>query len=179
MPRHGSAGWALPLRMWAAACLLVFAGTAGSQSTAEQSVKVAFVFNFITFTQWPHSRDTLLFCTQGAQPLDWQFAQFKGQSVNGRTLDVRHNVPSDEWRSCDVLFLSRSDAAVADSVQRILGNRPTLTIADLPDYVQNGGMIALRVEGNRLRFDVNLAAAQRAGLVLSGQMVKLAARVLQ
>ena len=40
-------------------------------------------------------------------------------------------------------------------------------------------MIAMRVEGNRLRFDVNLAAVQRAGLVLSGQMVKLAGKVLQ
>lgn len=179
MPRYGSAGWLLPARMLAAACLLGLAGAGGAQPTGEQSLKVAFVFNFITFTQWPHSRETLLFCTQGAQPLDWQFAQFKGQSVNGRTLDVRHNVPSGEWHACDVLFLSKSDAAVADSVQRILGNRPTLTIADLPDYVQNGGMIALRVEGKRLRFDVNLAAVQRAGLVLSGQMVKLAGKVLQ
>jgi hypothetical protein len=179
MPRHRPARWLLPARLLAAACLLVLAGAAGSQSTGEQSLKVAFVFNFIKFTQWPQSRESLLFCTQGAQPLDWQFAQFKGQSVNGRTLDVRHNVPSGEWHSCDVLFLSKADAPVADSVQRILGNAPTLTIADLPDYVQNGGMIALRVEGSRLRFDVNLAAVQRAGLVLSGQMVKLAGRVLQ
>ena len=68
---------------------------------------------------------------------------------------------------------------MVDSVQRILGTAPILTIGDLPDYAQNGGMIALRAEGNRLRFDVNLAAVQRAGLVLSGQMVKLAGKVLQ
>ncbi|AOW12456.1 hypothetical protein LPB72_08485 [Hydrogenophaga crassostreae] len=179
MPRLGSAGWLLPWRLLAAACLLALAGPTGAQATSEQAIKVAFVFNFVKFTQWPHARETLLFCTQGAQPLDWQFGQFKGQMVNGRTLDVRHNVPSGEWRGCDVLFLSKSDAGVVDSVQRILGNAPTLTIADLPDYAQNGGMIALRVEGTRLRFDVNLAAVQRAGLVLSGQMVKLAGKVLQ
>jgi hypothetical protein len=179
MTRHGFAGWTLSGRRLIAACLLVLAAPAGSQSTVEQSVKVAFVFNFIKFTQWPHARESLLFCTQGAQPLDWQFGQFKGEVVNGRTLDVRHNVPSGEWRTCDVLFLSRSDAAVVDSVQRILGNTPTLTIGDLPDYAQNGGMIAMRVEGNRLRFDINLAAVHRAGLVLSGQMVKLAGKVLQ
>ena len=166
-------------RWLVAAGLLVLACPAGSQATAEQTLKVAFVFNFVKFTQWPHARENLLFCTQGAQPLDWQFGQFKGQVVNGRTLDVRHNVPSGEWRSCDVLFLSKSDAAVVDSVQRILGTAPILTIGDLPDYAQSGGMIALRAEGNRLRFDVNLAAVQRAGLVLSGQMVKLAGKVLQ
>lgn len=179
MSRNRSARWALPARLLAAACLLALANPAGAQSTGEQSLKVGFVFNFVKFTRWPHDRESLLFCTQGAQPLDWQFAQFKGQVVNGRTLDVRHNVPSGEWRTCDVLFLSQSDAGVVDSVHRVLGNSPTLTIGDLPDYVQKGGMIALRVEGKRLRFDVNLVAAQRAGLVLSGQMVKLAGKVLQ
>ena len=40
-------------------------------------------------------------------------------------------------------------------------------------------MIGLRVEDNRVRFDVNLLAAQRAGLTMSSQMLKLAGQVLR
>ena len=54
-----------------------------------------------------------------------------------------------------------------------------LTISDQAGFVQAGGMIGLRVEDNRVRFDVNLLAAQRAGLTMSSQMLKLAGQVLR
>jgi hypothetical protein len=40
-------------------------------------------------------------------------------------------------------------------------------------------MIGLRLEDSRMRFDVNLGAAQRAGLQLNSQMVNLAGKVLR
>jgi hypothetical protein len=54
-----------------------------------------------------------------------------------------------------------------------------LTLGDLPGFVDAGGMIGLRVEASRVRFDVNLSTAQAAGLVLNSQMLKLAGKVLQ
>ena len=60
-----------------------------------------------------------------------------------------------------------------------MGNLPVLTVGDQNGFVQAGGMIGLRVEDSRVRFDVNLAAAQRAGLTLNSQMLKLAGQVLK
>lgn len=40
-------------------------------------------------------------------------------------------------------------------------------------------MIVLKQRGGRIRFDVNLAAARRAGLNLNSQMLKLADEVRQ
>ena len=84
-----------------------------------------------------------------------------------------------DWRSCQVLYLADSDASRTESSLRTLGQAPVLTIGDQRDFVQAGGMIGLRVEDNRVRFDVNLGAAQRAGLTLNGQMLKLAGQVLR
>jgi hypothetical protein len=50
-------------------------------------------------------------------------------------------------------------------------------VSDMPRFAERGGMIQFILEENRVRFQVNLAAAQNAGLVLSSQLLKLAALV--
>jgi hypothetical protein len=52
-----------------------------------------------------------------------------------------------------------------------------LTVGDERGFVDEGGMIALRVVDGRVRFDVNVTAARRAGLRLSSQLLQLAMSV--
>ena len=58
-----------------------------------------------------------------------------------------------------------------------LGNAPVLTISDLDDFTQLGGIVQLFVENGRMRFDLNLAAAKRGRLLLSSKLLVLAAHV--
>lgn len=181
MRRFGSNRWLarglLALLCWAGA------GLAMAQSVSEQTVKAGFIYNFVKFTQWAGARDgdhsPLQICTPGPQPLDGQFALLQGRAIGGRNIDIRSNVPSSEWRTCQVLFLAEGDAHRTETVLRSLGNAPVLTLGDVPDFVQVGGMIGLKIEDNRVRFDVNLGAAQRAGLTLNSQMLKLAGQVVR
>ena len=97
-----------------------------------------------------------------------------------RSIEVRVQVPASEWKNCQVLFFSGLGyAAGSMSTIRSLGNAPVLTIADVPGFVQVNGMIGMRLDDNRVRFDVHLGAAQRAGLQLNSQMVQLAGKVLR
>lgn len=159
------------------------AGSVWAQAISEQAIKAGFVFNFLKFTHWPAMRDSdarpLQICTPGAQALDGQLAQLQGRSVAGRAIEVRSNVVPGEWRSCGILYFTANDAERLEPALRVLGNAPVLTVGEPAGFVQAGGMIALRIEDNRIRFDVNLAAAQRAGLVLNGQMLQLAGQVLR
>jgi hypothetical protein len=52
-----------------------------------------------------------------------------------------------------------------------------LTISDAQGFVDQGGVIELVESGDRFEFDINLGAAQRAGLRLSSQLLKLGRRV--
>jgi hypothetical protein len=54
-----------------------------------------------------------------------------------------------------------------------------LTVADRPGFLEEGGVIELKLSGGRVRFDINLAAAREAGLRLSSQLLQLADRVVQ
>ena len=57
----------------------------------------------------------------------------------------------------------------------ILGDVPfVLTVADIPDFVKQGGMIQFVLDGNTVKFEINVAASRRAGLKLSSELLKVA-----
>jgi hypothetical protein len=56
-------------------------------------------------------------------------------------------------------------------------NVSELTVSDIPQFAARGGMTQFVADGNRIRFIVNLAAAQRAGLGLSSELLKVAKEV--
>jgi YfiR/HmsC-like len=159
------------------------AGSALAQQATEQEVKAGFIYNFVRFTQWDPARDSetgpLQICTPGAQPLDGQFARLHSRTVNNRSIEVLANVVASDWRDCEVLFITEADAGRLEAILRTLGNAPVLTVGDLPGFVKAGGMIGLRTDDSRVRFDVNLGSAQRAGLLLNSQMLKLAGQVIK
>lgn len=154
-----------------------------AEQASEQSVKAGFVYNFIRFTQWGSASEgetkRLLICTTSDKPLDGQLTRLGGRTVGARTLEVRSNVGTSDLAGCDVLFVAPSEADRLDVYLKSLGNAPVLTVGDFAGFTKAGGMIGLRTQDNRVRFDVNLISAQRAGLQLNSQMLKLAGEVLK
>lgn len=163
----------------ALACLSFAERTAVAQPVSEAAVKAGFVYNFMKFTQWPQGRETLRLCTPSEQALEGHLAQLHGKMVADRQVEVRQNMPSADWTNCDVVFLAEVDAARAASLVRTLSGSPILSIGEGPSFADAGGMIGLYVNDSRMRFEVNLSAAQRAGITLNSQMIKLAAEVLK
>jgi hypothetical protein len=61
----------------------------------------------------------------------------------------------------------------------VLDHQPVLIVGDSPEFAQRGGMIGFSTEGSRVRFTVNLAATQAAGLMLQSELLRVAAAVLR
>jgi len=49
-----------------------------------------------------------------------------------------------------------------------------LTVGETEGFAVLGGIINLMVEGNKLHFEVNLNAAERAGLKISSKLLSMA-----
>ena len=49
-----------------------------------------------------------------------------------------------------------------------------LTVGESDDFLDMGGVIRLLIEDKKVRFEVNMDAAQRAHLTISSQLLKLA-----
>ena len=58
------------------------------------------------------------------------------------------------------------------------GRLPILTVGEADRFAEDGGAIGFCTEDNKIRFEVNLDAAGKAGLKISAKLLALAKTVL-
>jgi hypothetical protein len=76
-----------------------------------------------------------------------------------------------------ILFISLSEDGQLKDVLTALDKTSVLTVSDIPDFSQRGGMIEFVLVGTRIRFEVNLTTTQHAGLTVSSELLKVAITV--
>jgi YfiR/HmsC-like len=158
--------------------VLASAGIAAAADvTNENRIKAAFLYKFPQFVEWPsgalEGRRTFDLCVLGPNPFGTVLNDLTaGEVLGGRPFAVRR-VDADAARGCQVLFLPEANHA-REAVLRGVATLPVLTVSDAPAFLDEGGIIQLRVVGGRIRFDISVAAATRAGLRLSAQLLQLA-----
>jgi hypothetical protein len=97
----------------------------------------------------------------------------KDEVVNGRKVTVEHVREAPAPRSCRVLF----SGAGKESKALPEPEAGVLTVGEGESFIRNGGMIAFVIENNRVRFEINQTAAERAGLKLSSKLLSVAKSV--
>ena len=139
-------------------------------------MKAALLYNFAKFAEWPGlpSDAPIVFCVVGDDPVAAALEPVRRQNISGHTLDVRRPHDSAMWPVCHVLFIA--DAEARRSVGGLDGIKtlPVLTVSDANGFAQSSGIIELYVEGGRMRFAINVEAADHAGLHLSSRLLGVA-----
>jgi len=164
--------------LWAGLCSLGMT-EAPVDRPSEYQVKAAYLFNFTKFVTWnsPPASSTFDVCIMGRDPFGRALDSVtEGEQVDGHKVVVRRVGSTEEAAACRVLFLSSSEEGRERTVLESLPHG-MLTVSDIPRFVQHGGMIEFVREGDRIRFQVNLPAAENAGLTLSSELLKVAVRV--
>lgn len=168
-----------------AAAMVALAPDARGQRPAEYQVKAAYLYGFGRFVEWPAdalsaSSPNFVVCVLGEDP----FGRLLDEATAGAVLKakpvvVRRIARADDSASCQTLFVSASEAGRLGRILEVLDRRPVLTVGDSPSFAERGGMIGFVIDGGRVRFTVNLTAAQEAGLMLQSELLRVAATVLR
>ena len=145
----------------------------------ESLIKVAFLYNFARFTDWPaHAfQDSLTpfrFCVLGDDPFGAAFDSIAAKAIRGRTVALSRLASVREAARCHVLFVSESEKRRLAEILAAVRSRPVLTVADITGFVVSGGIIKLKTVEKKIRFDINLAAGRLAGLRFSSRFLSLA-----
>ena len=74
---------------------------------------------------------------------------------------------------CQVLFLNGENQRAIAAILKKVKDQPVLTIGNSPDFLRMGGVINLVESGSRLKLQVNVCAARKAGLTISSKLLKL------
>jgi hypothetical protein len=169
------------MRIALAATLLAATGvaTVGAQShtASDVAVKAAFLYNFVKFAEWPAlaSSAPISVCVVGDEAIAAALVEtMRGKNISGHALEVWRPEDSATWRTCSLLFVA--DVETRRFTGGLSGVRtlPVLTVSDGKGFSRAGGIIELYVESGRMRFAINVDAAERSGLHLSSRLLGLA-----
>lgn len=155
-------------------------GTAAAEATAsrEYLIKAAILYNFARFTEWPEqvlaSQGEFRLCILGADPFGAALASIENKPVQGRPVAIVLLRDPAQAASCQLLYLSSSEAARATQVLEALGAAPVLTVAEIPLFNRGGGHIEMLTIDDRVRFGINQGGAERVGLKFSAKLLNLA-----
>jgi hypothetical protein len=157
----------------------------GAQTAAEEyRVKAAFIFHFAQLVDWPPEKPTgtdnsLVLCTLGDDPFQGLLeGTVAGKAIGNRILRIRHLGEPQDMQTCQIVFLGRAQSKRIPVLVATLHNAPVLTVGETAGFLDAGGMIDFLLEDNKVRFEVNLDAAESADLKIGSRLLVLAQRVV-
>lgn len=142
-------------------------------------LRAAYLFNFLKFVELPHvANHSIQVCFIGARGVrDSLTASAVDKKIGARAIVTAELPAYGVWTGCDVVYLDAAED-VPTALTHAAGN-DVLTVSEAADFTEHGGIIQLFTEDNRLRFEINVGHARRAGLKISSDLLRLASRVAQ
>jgi hypothetical protein len=159
---------------------LTTASKADSTISREYKVKAAFIYNFAKFVEWPSQKlggdsSPLVIGVLGPNPFGDELENaLKGRQINGRPLVVRQFDNIEAAKTAHLLFITLNDESKLRKASKEYG---ILTVGQSEAFARSGGIIIFTFEDDKLRFEINIGAAEQAGLKISAQLQKLAQTV--
>jgi hypothetical protein len=187
---------------------LCAAGTDSVQSK-EYQVKAAFIYNFIKFIDWPEPAESnrkaddntepITIGIIGENPFGKAFEALAKKKIRNRQVIIRHFAGfaknSTKYReegetkykykdaaalkACQVLFVGSGETKYYKEIIDIVKDSSVLTIGETKDFLGTGGMIRFVTEQKKVRFGINLIAAEKAELQIRSKLLRLAKKVIK
>ncbi len=148
----------------------------------EYKVKAAFLVNFVRYTTWPPevfpSDDApIIIGVLGNDPFGAVLERTILTQKSGRRLELRHVTSAEQATKCHLVFIAKSEQGHEAAWLAALADAPVVTIGESGQAIARGSLLEFVIVGNRVRFDANWAAMQRAGVKFSSQLLASAKKV--
>ena len=172
------------MRSLLAVAAVVAAGLALAQREApEASVKAAFLYKFANYVEWPANAFAsptapLVIGVAGADRVAADLEHLTpGRSIAAHPVTVRRVRDGESLRGVHILFVGRNEAAPATLIQSAR-DHGILTVTEGDGGLESGSAINFVTAGDRVGFEVSLAAAEKSGHRISARMLAVAKRVV-
>ncbi len=165
-------------------CLLLFFAMIPANATVsvapENALKAAFIFNIVQFVKWSDAvfqgptdpiKIGIFGKDQFGATLD---AMVQDANVQGRTVVIQRSNKLEDLQTCQIIYISPSEAKFLGRVLNLFERQPVLTMSDIDHFAARGGMVGFVKRENRIRFQINLKNVQRANLKISAKVLRLA-----
>ena len=153
-------------------------GATGIEKTYR--VKVAYLLNFAALIEWPeksfnNSESPFIICHLGGAQTKALFdTAYAGRKVERHPVEVRHPSSVGDVPGCHIIMITAERSAQAGDFIAATAGKSTLTIGETEGFALSGGVIGFYNDGPKIRFEINLRAAEKANLRISSRLLQLA-----
>jgi hypothetical protein len=153
---------------------------AASPTPEEYQVKGAFLLNFAKFVDWPPQTfkaptDPIIICILGQNPFGPGFEKPAQSSVaQNRPVSVKQIAEGVQACQCQIAFVSESERKLSKAMLQAVQGASVLTVGESEGFTANGGVIGFKLDGEKVRIEINTAASDRAKLHISAKLLSLA-----
>ena len=147
---------------------------------AEYPLKLAFLYNFAKFVEWPSDAfrspgGTLAICIVGHNPFSLDIEnELRARPAGDHPVEFVALKPTDALNACQIVFIPVTEKDQAARIVKSLKGASVLTVGESEGFAVRGGIINFTVEQGNIRFEINRRAADRAGLKISSKLLNLA-----
>lgn len=154
-----------------------------AQTLSEYDVEAAYLYNFGKFVRWTagtaNSAPSFDICIMGEDPFGGTLDKLIADDrVGGRPIRKRLIGRASESEGCAIVYIGDSEGRHLRGILAEFNGKRQLLVSGLPHFMDDGGMVQFVVQGDRVRFGVNLEAASRCGLTFSSELLKVAVKVI-
>lgn len=148
-----------------------------AQTMPSYQVKAAFLYNFSRFVEWPASAFNwkgapFVIGILGQDPFGPYLEEIvEDEKAGDRRIIIKRFNSVAEVSECHILFVNTG--AAAENI-RALRNKSILTVSDEANFARDGGMIRFFTDNNKIRLQINVAAARSASLNISAKLLRVA-----
>jgi len=147
--------------------------------TDEYHVKAAFLYNFAKFVEWPSgplgSSGPIAICVLGQNPFGRVLEDtVSGKTVDGKTFSVRRVSDGKTAALCQILFVSSFERMRLGAILGDLRTGHVLTVGETDGFIEEGGIVNLKLDGGKIQIQININAADEAGVRISSKLLSLA-----
>lgn len=132
-------------------------------AASEYAVKAAFIGKFPQYVKWPSGGGAPAIGIVGDDPF-------------GGAIRARRASRVEDLKGCQIIFIAKSERGNVGAILSSLAGTNTLTVGESDGFARQGGVIGFTIEGDKVRFEINLGAARKSGLVIDPRLLQLAVR---
>jgi hypothetical protein len=145
------------------------------EALPEYTIKAGYLYNFALLTEWPSSSlgETFNMCLYRSGAFSTALESIRGKQIGNRPINIKYVERSGDIQACHLLFVAEITRSEMTRVVKEIAARPVLIVTDDELLGQEGAMVLLRPEGNRLVFEIDLATAESVNLKISARLLRL------
>ncbi|WP_237754287.1 YfiR family protein [Geobacter sp. OR-1] len=142
----------------------------------EIKVKAAYIYNFTKFVDWSDDggREPFRICVVGTDPIRTVLGELSNREVKGRPIRIQRVKDLNALPQCHLMFISRSEEQQLPFILQRLQGTQTLTVSDISQFSQKGGMVSFITEKDRVKIEISQRAVRQAGLKVSAKLFEIA-----